>query len=343
VNDGPKGLGLIAGLVVALRVVWRTLRGRPASSAGAAAPVTEPPRGEDPRQREIPSDRRAETWVALLLFAAAACALAFIVFYVIEQFDTQLLGLALGGAFALLAAAAIVAGKMVVPQATEVEERDELLDAAAAEEVVEMVEAGGEGISRRGLLTCATCVAGGAVVAAVATPVASLGPAAKSLHASPWRRGVRLVKDVTAEPYTADEIEIGSFYTALPEHGDPEALGAGVLLVRLPPRYIHLPVSRHGWAPHGLMAFSKICPHAGCAISLYRYPTYAPTSVAQPAFTCPCHYSTFLPGRGGEVVFGPAGRELPQLPLMVDGDGYVRAAGDFDADVGPSWWGVRRS
>jgi ubiquinol-cytochrome c reductase iron-sulfur subunit len=337
-------LGLVAGLIVALRVVWRTLRGRPAGPVAGPTPTTaEPPGAEDPREREIPADRRAETWVALLLFGAAACALAFVVFYVIEQFDTQLLGLALGCAFALLAAAAILAGKLVVPQETAVEERDELLDRAEAEELVELVEAGGDGISRRGLLTCAGCVAGGAIAAAVAAPVASLGPAAKSLHASPWRRGVRLVKDVTGEPYTAEEIEIGSFYTALPENGDPEALGAGVLLIRLPPRFIHLPRGRGGWAPHGLMAFSKICPHAGCAISLYRYPTYAPTSVAQPAFTCPCHYSTFLPGRGGEVVFGPAGRELPQLPLMVDADGGVRAAGDFDADVGPSWWGVRRS
>jgi ubiquinol-cytochrome c reductase iron-sulfur subunit len=91
------------------------------------------------------------------------------------------------------------------------------------------------------------------------------------------------------------------------------------------------------------MAYSKICPHAGCAISLYRYPTYGPTSVTEPAFTCPCHYSTFTPGDGGRVIFGPAGRELPQLPLMIDDDGNIRAAGDFDEDVGPSWWGVRRT
>ena len=342
-EDRPKGVGLIAGLLVALRVMWRTLRGRSVPAAQASPPKSAPPPDQDPREREVPNNARAETWVALLLFGAAACALAFIAVYVVAQFNTQLLGLAIGCAFALLAAAAIIAGKMVVPQETAVEERDELLDAAQAEELVEMVEAGGEGVSRRGLLTCAACMAGGAMVAAAAAPVASLGPAAKALHASPWHRGLRLVNDQTAAPYTADEIQIGTFYTALPENADPEALGSGVLLIRLPHRYIHLPSSRHGWAPHGLMAFSKICPHAGCAISLYRYPTYAPTSVEQPAFTCPCHYSTFLPGRGGEVVFGPAGRELPQLPLMVDADGYVRAAGNFDADVGPSWWGVRRS
>jgi ubiquinol-cytochrome c reductase iron-sulfur subunit len=89
------------------------------------------------------------------------------------------------------------------------------------------------------------------------------------------------------------------------------------------------------------MAYSKICPHAGCAISLYRYPLYAHTS-GEPAFTCPCHYSTFLPGEGGRLLFGPAGRALPQLKLMVDSGGYVAAAQGFVEDVGPSWWNVHR-
>jgi ubiquinol-cytochrome c reductase iron-sulfur subunit len=91
------------------------------------------------------------------------------------------------------------------------------------------------------------------------------------------------------------------------------------------------------------MAFSKICTHAGCAISLYRYPTYGPTSAERPAFTCPCHYSTFAPGDGGRVIFGPAGRPLPQLPVMIDSDGVLRAAGRFDEDVGLAWWGTRRT
>ena len=67
-----------------------------------------------------------------------------------------------------------------------------------------------------------------------------------------------------------------------------------------------------------------------------------PTS-AGPAFTCPCHYSTFSPGEGGRLIFGPAGRALPQLPLMIDSQGYLRAAGPFHEDIGPSWWNVHRS
>ena len=51
---------------------------------------------------------------------------------------------------------------------------------------------------------------------------------------------MRLVDD-EGSPTCADEIQIGAFYTALPEGGDPEALGAGLLVVRLPAEYIHLP------------------------------------------------------------------------------------------------------
>ena len=332
------------GAVVAALTVWRTLRRR----EPPATPPT-PPRETgsaesefDPSTRTVPADRQAETLVAVLLLFAAVLAFAFTAIYIVLQTDTQLLGVAMGGALAMLAAAAIVAGKMVVPQETAVEERDTLLDEPQVEKLIEIVQSGGEGISRRALLTGAGGLAGAAVVTAAVTPLASLGPPSRSLHASPWVRGVRLVDDQGAA-YAAHEIEIGSFYTALPEGESWESLGAGLLVVRLPAQMIHLPASRRDWTPDGIMAFSKICPHAGCAISLYRYPTYAATSVEQPAFTCPCHYSTFTPGDGGNVIFGPAGRSLPQLPLMIDSDGYLRAAGRFDEDIGPSWWGVRRT
>jgi ubiquinol-cytochrome c reductase iron-sulfur subunit len=281
--------------------------------------------------------------VAALLVLAAGCALAFIAFYVIlqTQTQTQLLGLAMGCALLFLAVAAIVAGKLVVPQEIAVEERDQLLREDEAEEVVELIESGGEGISRRGLLTATGGLAGAAVLGAAAAPLASLGPPAGVLHASPWKRGIRLVDD-QGKVYAAADIQIGAFYSALPEGGNADSLGAGLLVIRLPQSMIHLPGARRDWAPQGIMAYSKICPHAGCAINLYRYPLDQQTAPFPPAFTCPCHYSTFTPGDGGKLVFGPAGRALPQLPLMIDADGNLRCAGDFDSDVGPSWWGVRR-
>jgi ubiquinol-cytochrome c reductase iron-sulfur subunit len=56
---------------------------------------------------------------------------------------------------------------------------------------------------------------------------------------------------------------------------------------------------------------------------------------------CPCHYSTFDPATGGTVLFGPAGRRLPMLPIEADGKGFLRAKGNFEEAVGPAWWGVR--
>jgi ubiquinol-cytochrome c reductase iron-sulfur subunit len=333
----------ILGLLIAVRTAWRTLRGReqPAEPTTASCELEQSAGDIDPAERTVPADRRAETIVIAALLLAAGCGFTFLVFYIVLETDTQLLGLAMGAALAMLAAAAIVAGKLVVPQETSVEQRDQLLEEPQVEEVVEIIEAGGDGISRRLLLTGAGGLAGAAVIGAAAAPLASLGPPARSEHASAWKRGIRLIDD-GGRAYAAADIQIGTFYSALPEGESPESFDAGLLVVRLPEHMIELPESRRSWAPEGIMAFSKICPHAGCAISLYRYPTYEPTSAA-PAFTCPCHYSSFTPGDGGQVIFGPAGRALPQLPLMIDVDGNLRAAGRFDQDIGPSWWGVRRT
>jgi len=331
---GQSRFGQLLGLVVAARASWRTARGREAPPAAGEPEL-------DPSGRNVPSNRGAETLVAALLLAAAVLGFGFTALYITVGTNTQLLGIAMGGTLAMLAAAAIIAGKFVVPQETSVQERGPLLVEEQAEEVVEEIEAGGEGISRRVLLTGAGGLAGAALVTAAATPLASLGPKLDHIHDTPWQRGMRLVDD-QGRPYLAAEIQIGSFYTALPENGDPESFGSGLLVVRLLPDQIHLPAARSGWAPEGILGYSKICPHAGCAISLYRYPTYQPTS-AGPAFTCPCHYSSFSPGDGGRLIFGPAGRALPQLPLMIDVQGHLRAAGPFHEDIGPSWWNVHRA
>jgi ubiquinol-cytochrome c reductase iron-sulfur subunit len=303
-----------------------------------------PPESEyDPSERTVPANPSAERAVALMLLLAGFCGFAFTVIYIVSPANqTQWLGLAMGLALAFLAAACVVAGKLVVPQETSVEERGQLREDEVVDEVVDQLQSGAEGVSRRGLLIGAGGVAGAGLVVALATPAASIGPTLAGIHDTPWRRGTRMV-DERGRPYVASEIEIGSWYTALPEGADPENLGSGLIVVRLPREYIHLPADRRDWAPEGILAFSKICPHAGCAVSEYRYPLYPNTPDQQPAFTCPCHYSTFLPGRGGELIFGPAGRELPQLPVMIGTDGHLAAAGPFREDIGPSWWNVHRS
>src|SRR5207249_2091384 len=132
----------------------------------------------------------------------------------------------------------------------------------------------------------------------------------------------------------------GAFYTAFPQGADFKSIASPLILVRLDPRSLHLPPGRARWAPEGIVGYSKVCTHAGCAIALYRNPLFDPTEPGH-ALVCPCHYSTFDPAAGGAVLFGPAGRPLPQLPLLVDGRGDLRAAGTFSGAIGPSWWGVR--
>jgi ubiquinol-cytochrome c reductase iron-sulfur subunit len=349
-SDGTRStsvLGRTMGVLVAVRTAWRTARQR-------SAPPPPPPPGsngsngsgpedwdKDPSERTVPANPRAELIVAGFLILAACAGVGFIFIFAFLQTNTQLLGLSLGLALLFMAGAAIIAGKFVVPQETSVEPRDVLLKEEPAEETVKIIESGGEGISRRGLLTATGGVAGACVLGAAAAPLAAMGPPPHVLHQIPWRRGIRFV-DESGTVYAASDIHIGTFYTAFPEGGNPEALGASLNVIRLPPEWIHLPPGRNGWAPQGIMAFSKICPHAGCAINLYRYPLDSQTVNAPPAFTCPCHYSTFTPGDGGKLIFGPAGRQLPQMPVMIDSAGNLRCGGPFDSDVGPSWWGVRR-
>jgi ubiquinol-cytochrome c reductase iron-sulfur subunit len=337
-NPEQRGAGgrvaTILGALLTARALRSALRRR--RLARAENRVEAPPPG-----RQVPANRAAETVVAVLLLGAGLLAVGFTVAYAAAGTNTQLLGIAVGGALALLAAALIIAGKAVVPQETRLEHRDVLLEEDEVGQVLEIVESGGDGITRRRLLAGAAGVAGAGVLTAAVTPLASLGPDLDGIHQTPWRRGIRLVDD-QGRPYSAEDIQIGSFYTALPEHGDPASFGSSLVVVRLPASLIHLPQARRDWAPEGILAYSKICPHAGCAISLYRYPTYQPTS-GGPAFTCPCHYSTFSPGEGGRLMFGPAGRALPQLALMIDGERNLRAAGPFHEDIGPSWWSGRRS
>ncbi len=78
----------------------------------------------------------------------------------------------------------------------------------------------------------------------------------------------------------------------------------------------------------GLVAYSKVCTHAGCPVALYRE--------RDNALFCPCHQSTFDPSQGARPTFDPAARSLPQLPLDVDGQGHLVARSDFQAQVGPA-------
>jgi ubiquinol-cytochrome c reductase iron-sulfur subunit len=311
-------------------VLWRlgALRSR-----GEGAPGE-----EDPSRRSSGAPAWAERLALALLAAIPLAALAFVVLFVLDP-DTQLLGLAGGTTLALLAAVLVLASRVLVPQETEVEERPRLQDDEAVDEVEQDARAGVEGITRRRLLIGAAGAAGAGVAAAVAIPVVALGPGIEDqLRRTPWHAGRALVDD-RGTPIIAAEVEQGSFLTAFPQHADKDDLGSPVVVVRVDPATLKLPARRAGWAPEGLLAYSKICTHAACAISLYRSPLDPSTQARGPALVCPCHYSTFDVLDGGTVEFGPAGRPLPQLPLSVDAGGVLRAAGPMSGPVGPSWWG----
>ena len=304
------------------------------------------PRTLRPGERErivppAPKEAGAELLATSLLLASTACAIAFVVVYVLDRLprQTQLLGLSLGLAFVFLAAALVVAAKRLVVTEELEDDYPEPEHPEEQETVARVVEE--SGLTRRKLLMVALGAAGGAIGVALITPVASLGPFLRvsRFYRTPWRRGRRLVNENGA-PYRAHEIEQGTFYTAFPEGADREELGSPLVLVRLPRRELDLPPENAGYDAEGIVAFSKICTHAGCAIALYRAPLFRPND-PKPALVCPCHYSTFDPASGGTVIYGPAGRKLPMLPIAVGADGVLRAKGNFDGPVGPSWWGVR--
>jgi ubiquinol-cytochrome c reductase iron-sulfur subunit len=198
-----------------------------------------------------------------------------------------------------------------------------------------------DGVSRRRLILAAAGAAGTGLAAAAVLPITALGPGAHVLNESPWRAGVALV-DEDGAPIEADAVPIGSFITAFPRGADKRELGSPVVVVHVDPLTLELPAERRGWAPEGLLAYSKICTHAGCAVSLFRHPLNEDTS-GPPALVCPCHYSTFDVRRAAKVTLGPAGRPLPQLPLRLDEQRRLVAGGRLSGSVGPAWWGTERA
>ncbi|HKO28377.1 MAG TPA: Rieske 2Fe-2S domain-containing protein [Solirubrobacteraceae bacterium] len=298
---------------------------------------------KEPIVEQGPPERGAENLVLVLLGIACLFAIGFIVTYAMFSpggIPNELLGVCMGMCFLFIAAAlGVMAKRLVVTEELE----DEYVEEHPQEqqEVVDIIHESGSRITRKRLLLGAGAATAGVVGLAAVTPALSLGPVwdTAPLDETEWRRGVRLV-DEDDHPLTATGVVPGTFYTAFPEGADKEKIGSSLVVVRLDPHKLKLPAGRADWAPGGILAFSKICTHAGCAVSLYRKPTF-PTTQPRRALVCPCHYSTFDPAEAAKPIFGPAGRELPQLPLMVDSRGHLRAGGNFSGPPGPSWWGVR--
>jgi ubiquinol-cytochrome c reductase iron-sulfur subunit len=167
-----------------------------------------------------------------------------------------------------------------------------------------------------------------------------LGPAsgtpAEAFSQTMWKQGVRLTKDPSGVPIKASDVTVGSVFHVIPDGLNDRAdlleqkAKAAVLLMRLNPADLHISPQRKTWSFDGIVAYSKICTHVGCPVALYEQQTHH--------LLCPCHQSQFDITREAEVIFGPAKRPLPQLPISVDSEGYLVAQSDFHEPVGPSYW-----
>jgi ubiquinol-cytochrome c reductase iron-sulfur subunit len=152
-----------------------------------------------------------------------------------------------------------------------------------------------------------------------------------------WKSGTHLVTDPGNRRIKASDLEVGSVAQVLPEVEDPEhrklsdIAKDAVLLIRLRPQEFNLEADRLAMTHDGIIAFSKICSHMGCAVALYEQQTKH--------LLCPCHQSTFDVTRAAKVIFGPAARPLPQLNVTVDSEGFLVAGAPFTEPVGPSFWG----
>ncbi len=274
--------------------------------------------------------KRAERRAALSFLACFVSGGALIAVYFTND-NTALEGLLLGAALAFFAIALVVIAHELLPTGLAVDQREDWSEDAAglADEQASFDRV--ESVTRRRFLFAS---AGGAVIALAAVavvPLRSLGPRpGNTLAHTPWRAGLRLVNDA-GTPIRATDVALDSLVTVFPD-GFPESADGQAVLMRVAPGLLQLPNGRNADAPQGLIAYSKVCTHAGCPVGLYE--------TQQHTLLCPCHQSAFAVLTGAQPVSGPAARALPQLPIAIDADGFLVARGDFLGSVGPAYWSM---
>jgi ubiquinol-cytochrome c reductase iron-sulfur subunit len=330
-------------------------------------PIPDPGLPEhEPRPTDVDphASKRAERQVATLFGLSSLFAVLFVVCYFwLKVGDSWTLvpgihwgasnfalGLCLGLALLCIGIGAIQWARKVMSDVEIVEMRHPI--PSSVEDREEAVEALNQGIAdsmitRRPLIRNSLLGAMAALGLPAVVLLRDLGPLPHGdLSGTVWKRGMRVVNDVAGTPIKPEEVDIGQLVNAEPAvffqtnaDGEPKFEGtrlnqakgkAAVILVRMKPSDITPAKGRENWGVDGILCYSKICTHVGCPISLWEQQTHH--------LLCPCHQSTFDLGNNGKVVFGPAARPLPQLPLMVDSEGYLVAQSDFTEPVGPSFW-----
>ncbi len=330
-----------------------------------ADPIADPglePHTPRPTDVDPAAERRAERQVAMLFGLSAVftvlCCVSYFVFQIGDNPDVigglgasnMAIGGFLGLALLCIGVGAIQWARKLMgdhemvemrhPSSSSDEDRDEALEAFNS-------GVSESGIGRRPLIRNSLLGAMGALGLPAIIFLRDLGPLpGNKLAHTVWKKNVRVVQDVTGTPIKPSDMEIGQLVNAEPgvfykDGPDGEPLYAGTALlqaktkaaaivVRMHPDDITASKGREDWGVEGILCFSKICTHVGCPISLWEQQTHH--------LLCPCHQSTFDLADNGRVIFGPAARSLPQLPIMVDKDGYLVAQSDFTEPVGPSYW-----
>ncbi len=298
---------------------------------------------------------QAERQVAILFLLSAFGTLLFIVSYVAIPDDifvflpvmgstnAHQLFLGLGLAFSLffIGIGAIHWAKTLMPDQEVTVQRHEFR--STEEDRSELVKTAKEGaaaagLGRRSLIKRSLGLSLGLVGLSPLLLLRDLGPLpGDSLTKTSWKAGTRLVTDPGERPIKPEDLEVGAVAQVLPamlpgqDHRVLSDIAKdAVLLIRLRPEEFNLDAERLSWTHEGIIAFSKICSHMGCAVALYEQQTKH--------LLCPCHQSTFDVTRAAKVLFGPAARPLPQLALALDSEGYLVAKQPFDEPVGPSFW-----
>jgi ubiquinol-cytochrome c reductase iron-sulfur subunit len=267
--------------------------------------------------------------IALSLAVSMAASVGLGVVYALGgqvQLEGVLLFFALGG----IATGFIVWGNKLLPQGPFTQERHPLSSGPAEqEEATEAFEEGAEALERRRLLIRMLTGAFVALGAALVFPVRSLGEGpGGSLFRTAWRRGSRVV-DENDRPVRPEDLDVGGVLTVYPA-GNNGSADSQTLLIKLAAGEYRARRGRDDWSVGDCVAFSKVCPHAGCPVGLYEPETHR--------LFCPCHQSVFAVLDACEPTGGPATRPLPQLPLTVDAEGYLVAQADYDEPIGPGFW-----
>ncbi|MFF4485636.1 Rieske 2Fe-2S domain-containing protein [Streptomyces sp. NPDC001544] len=298
--------------------------------------------------------KRSERVVALLFTVSMLATIGFIASYVTVPADKSIfvfpighvsalnfaLGLCLGTALFCIGAGAVHWARTLM---SDVEVADERHPIEASPEVRAKVHADFKQGARESVIGRRKLIRNTMLGALTLVPLSGvlllrdLGPLPQTkLRHTLWSKGKLLVNMNTNQPLRPEDVQVGSLTFAKPdgleeaqEDFQTEIAKAALMIVRLQPDNIK-DKRELEWSHEGIVAYSKICTHVGCPISLYEQQTHH--------VLCPCHQSTFDLSDGARVIFGPAGHALPQLRIGVNGDGYLQALGDFEEPVGPAFW-----